>query len=314
MGDLVRISATGAGIPYYPEFVARALGIYEQLGLDVVVDVFGNGPVVPRNIASGAGDIGLGGIWLPMLYRGRVAAFYPFAQLCDRYSGVVLARRPMESFSWSDLADKIVLSTAGAPNTYTILHGILRRAGVDASGMRLIADFVNEEACNLFRGGFGDFFILQPPASTLLIDEGVAFPVKEVSEIGQIPWSIFYARQEFLEREDHVAGRFALAIQQALDWVHSHDPEEAPQVWERYFPTMTGQQFVSAARAAKAQGIWAESIEISAQGYAAWHDMILESRLIERPMAYAELIDQRPMSWALEEHRRTRVSTIAASS
>jgi NitT/TauT family transport system substrate-binding protein len=314
MGDIVRISATGSGIPYYPEFVARALGFYEDLGLDVVVDVFGNGPVVPRNIASGAGDIGLGGIWLPMLYRGRVADFFPFAQLCDRYSGVVLARQPMASFSWSDLAGKIVLSTAGAPNTYTILHGILRREGVDASSMRLVADFVNEEATNLFRGGFGDFYVLQPPASTLLIDEGVAFPVKEVSEIGQIPWSIFYAKRPFLEREDNVAGRFCLAIQRALDWVHTHDPEEAPAVWERYFPFMTPGQFVSAARASRAQGIWAQSIEISRPGYAAWHDMILESRLIERPQAYDELIDRRPMDWALAQHQPATAPTSVARS
>ena len=314
MGDIVRISATGAGVPYYPEFVARALGFYEALNLDVVVDVFGNGPVVPRNIAAGTGDIGLGGIWLPMLYRGRVTSFYPFAQLCDRYSGVVVARQPMENFSWSDLAGKIVLSPAGAPNTHTILHGILRRNGVDASSMRLVADFVNEEASNLFRGGFGDFYVLQPPASTLLIAEGAAFPVKEVSEIGQIPWSIFYAKQSFLEREDNVAGRFALAIQRSLDWVHSHDPEEAPEVWEQFFQGMTFSQFVDAARAAKQQGVWAESIEISPTGYATWHDMILESRLIERPMAYADLIDQRPMAWALAEHQRTSVPTSAAPS
>lgn len=314
MGDLVRISATGAGIPYYPEFVARALGFYEALNLDVVVDVFGNGPVVPRNIAAGTGDIGLGGIWLPMLYRGRVESFYPFAQLCDRYSGVVLARQPMDSFSWSDLEGQIVLSTAGAPNTYTILHGILRRNGVDGSTVRLIADFVNEEASNLFRGGFGDFYILQPPASTLLIDEGVAFPVKEVSEVGQIPWSIFYAKQPFLDRADNVAGRFALSIQQALDWVHTHDPEEAPEVWEQYFKSMTFSQFVAAARASKQQGIWAESIEISPPGYAAWHDMILESRLIEQPMPYSELIDSRAMTWALAEHQRSTVPSNAAPS
>lgn len=192
MGDLVRISATGAGIPYFPEFVARALGFYEALNLDVIVDVFGNGPVVPRNIAAGTGDIGLGGIWLPMLYRGRVESFYPFAQLCDPYrrspgtpaDGELLLVRPCGQ-------DRPVHGRR--PNTYTILHGILRRNGVDGSSVRLVADFVNEEASNLFRGNLWRF--LHPPATGAVVDAAadrrrLGLPVKEVSEIGQIPWSI----------------------------------------------------------------------------------------------------------------------------
>ena len=40
--DIVRISATGAGVNYFPEFVARELGFFADEGLDVTVEVLGN--------------------------------------------------------------------------------------------------------------------------------------------------------------------------------------------------------------------------------------------------------------------------------
>jgi NitT/TauT family transport system substrate-binding protein len=299
MSDIVKISATGKGISYYPEFVARALGFYEGQNLDVVVDVFGNGPVVPRDIATGVRDIGFGGIWLPMLYRDRVAEFYPFAQVCDRYSSHLLARQPMPDFTWADVEGKIVLSPGGAPNGHTLLFGLMKRAGADTTQVRLVDDFVAEEATNLFRGGYGDFFLLPAPASDALIAEGVAYEIKDGTSFGEIPWSIFYAMRPFLDREDNVAGRFTLAIQEALDWIHSHDPEEAPKVWETFFPGMKSSVFISEARSLKARGVWASTVKISPTGYANWHDMILESRLIDGPMAYDDLIDTRPVEWAL---------------
>jgi NitT/TauT family transport system substrate-binding protein len=313
MRDVVKISATGSGISYYPEFVARALDFYEDQNLDVVVDVFGNGPVVPRDIATGVRDIGFGGIWLPMLYRGRVASFYPFAQVCDRYSSHLLARQPMPDFTWADVEGKIVLSPGGAPNGHTLLFGLMKRAGADTTNVRLVDDFVAEEATNLFRGGYGDFVLLAAPASDRLIADGVAYEIRDGTTFGEIPWSIFYATTSFLDREDNVAGRFTLAIQQALDWIHSHDPEEAPQIWERFFPSLKPAVFVAEARSLKERGVWARSVRISPTGYANWHDMILESRLIERPMAYAELIDSRPADWALASVGQAALEQSAAS-
>src|SRR5262249_14155280 len=142
--EVIRISSTGAGVNYYPEFVARELGFFADEGLDVKVEVLGNGPGVPREVGSGAADVGLGGIWLPMLYRGRLYTFRPFAQLCNRLAAVLLARRSAERFSWADLSGRIVVAPGGAPNFWMVVASTLRRAGVDPSGVRFVADFMAE--------------------------------------------------------------------------------------------------------------------------------------------------------------------------
>ena len=42
--DIVRISSTGAGVNYFPEFVARELGFFADEGLDVKVEVLRKRP------------------------------------------------------------------------------------------------------------------------------------------------------------------------------------------------------------------------------------------------------------------------------
>jgi NitT/TauT family transport system substrate-binding protein len=300
--EVVRISSTGAGVNYYPEFVARERGFFADEGLDVTVEVLGNGPGVPREVGSGAADVGLGGIWLPMLYRGRLHTFVPFAQLCNRLAAVLLARTPVERFSWADLSGRIVVAPGGAPNFWMVVASTLRRAGVDPCRVRLVADFMAEEAINLFRAGFGDFFIGMPPVSDVFIRDGVASQVADFAELGDIPWSIFYARPEFLDRPDNVAGRFAKAIQRALVWTLSHDPSEAPGVFKRQFPTLSPDLIAEAVRSCRRRGVWIGTARIPEPALMQWQKVIMEEgRLIDAPMRYEEIVDRRPADWAERE-------------
>jgi len=303
--DVVRISSTGAGVNYYPEFVARELGFFAGEGLDVRVEVLGNGPGVPREVGSGAADVGLGGIWLPMLYRGRLHTFMPFAQLCNRLAAVLLARKPVERFRWADLSGRIVVAPGGAPNFWMVVASTLRRAGVDPFSVRFVADFMGEEAINLFRGGFGDFFIGMPPVSDVFLRDGVAIEVADFADLGDIPWSIFYAKPEFLDRPDNVAGRFAKAIQRALGWTLLHDPREAPAVFSRRFPTLDPDLIADAVRSCRRRGIWIGTARIPEPALMQWQNVIMqEGRLIDAPMRYEDIVDTRPAAWAERELAR----------
>jgi NitT/TauT family transport system substrate-binding protein len=300
--DFVRVSATGAGVNYYPEFLARELGFFADEGLRVEVEVLGNGPGVPRNVGTGAADVGLGGIWLPMLYRGRLDTFIPFAQLCNRLAAFLLARKSVTDFKWDNLSGKIVVAPGGAPNFWMVVASTLRQAGVDPYGVRFVSDFLAEEATALFRGGFGDFFIAMPPASDVLVRDGVGSVVADFAGLGEIPWSIFYAKPEFLERDDKVAGRFTKAIQRALGWILSNDPMGAPGVLAKRYPSVSPQVIAESVRSCRARGIWVSSARIPEEPLLRWQKVIVdEGRLIDAPMPYSEIVDSRPADWAERE-------------
>lgn len=168
MPDVFRVSATGAGVTYYPEFVARELGYFADENLDVVTDVPPNKDLVATNIAADTADAALGGIWRPLMYRGRLKTFSVFLQVCDRFGGVVLGRPSDTPFAWTDLIGKLVLVPSGAPSPWLLLQGILRRAGVDATRVKFLQDLTGPEMHALFRGGMGDYLLSAPPVSDVL--------------------------------------------------------------------------------------------------------------------------------------------------
>ena len=155
MRDKVRIAATGAGVAYYPEFVARELGYFEAEDLDVETTVPGLGPWVARALTARTAEVALGGIWRPLMYRGRLATLYAFAQLCDRCPFLLLSRRPAGSFEWRQLIDRTVIVPDGAPSPWILLQGILRQTGTDVGRIRFLQQVQRDEAVELFRAGRG---------------------------------------------------------------------------------------------------------------------------------------------------------------
>jgi NitT/TauT family transport system substrate-binding protein len=299
--DVLRVSATGAGISYYPEFLARELGYFADERLRVETEAPGHGPWVVRAIDDGRADVVLGGIWRPMMYRGRLATYRTFAQLCDRAAGVLVSRRPVEGFTWSDLLGKSVLLPDGAPSPWMLLRGVLLRAGVDLSGIRFIQDFLASEATDLFRGGLADFYLTGPPTSDLLISQGIAAPAAYMSEAGEMPWSVYYGTPEFVERPDNLAARFTRAIQRALQWTLTHDPSEAPGVFKKHFPTYDPELMAESVRSCRARGVWTSSARVRQSGYERWQEMIIEYGLTDQPIPYDDIVDSRAADWAERE-------------
>ncbi len=298
MMDRIRITATGAGLSYYPEFVARELGYFEDEDLLVETQAPGHGPWVTRALRDGSADIALGGIWRPLMYRGRLEKLCPFAQLCVRCPSLVVGRAPIEGARWSDLVRRKVVVPDGSPTPLMALLGILRRHRVDPWQVKWISDFHHEEAWSLFRGGLGDFYVASPPASDVLGDDGTGHVVLDLAEGGgRIPYSFYYSHPEFLERPENLAGRFARAIQRALTWTHAHEPEEAPGVIETHFPALRPELVADSIRATRARGVYPESIRVDEADLDHWQEMIIENHLIDAKIPYSEIFESRFADW-----------------
>jgi NitT/TauT family transport system substrate-binding protein len=299
MQTRVRVAATGAGVAYYPAFVAQELGYFQEEHLEVETTVPGLGPWVARALASGEVDVALGGIWRPLMYRGRLTTLYAFAQLCDRCPFVLLSRRPVERFEWKQLGGCTVMVPDGAPSPWIMLQGILRLVGVETVGTRFIQQLPGEEIIELFRAGLGDYLITAPPTSELLVEDGVARGAVSLAEAGGlIPWSVYYAAPAFLGRNDNVAGRFARAIQKGLMWTLTHDLGEAGHVLERHFPSISVDVVAKAVRSARQMGVWTNTARVSPDGLSRWQAMLVQAGLIDAPVPYDEIVDSRAADWA----------------
>ncbi|MDP6603414.1 MAG: ABC transporter substrate-binding protein [Rhodospirillales bacterium] len=298
MSDRIRVAATGAGVNYYPEFLARELGYFEDEGLKVLTEAPGHGPYVPRALAEGAVEIGLGGIWRPLMYRGRLSSFMPFTQLCLRCPNHVLAREPRSDFDWTDLIGRKVLVPDGSPTPFIYLVAILKENGIDPGAVRFIRDFHAAETEDLYRGGLGEFVVTASPLSEVLVDQGLGHRVADLGDAGgPVPWSVYYSLPAFLARPDNAAGRFGRAIQRALTWTTAHDAADAPGVFARQYPGVRPEMVVDAWRRYRAGGMWSETIRLDADAFGRWQKTIIANHLIDAPFAYEDAFDTRVADW-----------------
>jgi ABC-type nitrate/sulfonate/bicarbonate transport system substrate-binding protein len=300
--QLIRVTEIAVVTAYFPEYVATELGFFAEEGLRMESFAPTSGPFTPAlDIEAGTADIAMGGIWRPLMYRGRLETFHVFAQLCDRDARLLLSRKPAEGFTWSQMIGKTVLLPGGAPSPEILMLGILRREGVDPSRIRFIQSLTGAEQTRLFRAGLGDYFLVSRPAADVLISQGVAAMAASFSDVGKIPWSVYYASREFLDRDANVAGRLAKGLQRGLEWTLAHDPMEAPGVFKRFFPKLDPGLVAQSVRDCRARGVWSPTAHVSRPGLEQWQEMIVEYGMLDAPIPYDEIVDSRAADWAARE-------------
>jgi NitT/TauT family transport system substrate-binding protein len=303
MSELVRISATAAGIAYYPEHVARVLGFFEEEGLDVRTEAPGHGPWVARDIRTGKAELALGGIWRPILYRNGLDRFMPFVQMVWRCPAVVLSHKPMSSFQWTDLIGKRVAIPDGAPTPFVAFVAVLKEKGIDPAKVKLISYFLVEEARDLFVGGACDFYVAGPPAADVLVSKGQGYQVADLTiDAGNLPWSVYYSVPSFLQERRDTATRFACGLQRGLNWVNSHDPEEATAVLEKAWPNVPVNVTLEAVRNNQKKNLWPKTVRVTESHLDRWQKILIEAGLFDAVVPYADIFDDGPAKAAIAKY------------
>ncbi|WP_053362591.1 ABC transporter substrate-binding protein [Bacillus sp. FJAT-27251] len=298
--DRFHISATGHSVNYFPEYLARDLGYYADVDLDVTAEVPQPWPRVLKDIDSGVAQAALGGIWVPSIYKNHVKDYYAFAQVSARCPMVLVSRTPIEKFSWSILEDKIVIVSGGnGASPFLFLEGCLKEAGYDLSKSCFVHDFATPMIAECFAGGWGDMIVVDPLTASTLVMEGKGYLAGSLAEYGgAVPWSVYYSPASVLEHEDHLAGRFTAALQRATTWIREHDATEAQDVVEKYWPNIDKNVVIGLISSFREYGMWDENVRIKENELSRWQGIITDAGLLNRPLKYDEIIDSRPFDYA----------------
>lgn len=298
--DKFHISSTGHAVNYFPEYLARELGYYDDVNLEVTVDVPEMWTRVLHDVNTGTAEAALGGIWVPSMYRSRVRDYYAFAQVSARCPLALVSRNPIEKFDWGFLEDKIILVPGGnGASPFLFFEGLLKRAGFDVTRVKFVHDLSSPMLSELFCGGMGDAIVADPVTAALLVRKGAGYHAASLVEVGgPIPWSVYYTLPEVLERSDNLVGRFTLAIQRATTWIRDHNAEEAREVVRKYWPNTDADVIIDIINFFRANGMWAKTVQIEENALSKWQEIIANAGLVDKPLRYDEVIDTRPYDFA----------------
>ena len=291
----LRVTPSAPAPNYAPGYLAEDLGFFADEGLTVDANVV-SGPGsswLADNLLDGRADIALGGIWIPLAYRGLIADLDPFALVCARNPQVLIGRREVADFDWTDVYGKTVLLPLSSTSQWLYLEGALIGAGFDPTRVVFVRDLEEQAMVRLWRAGLGDYILAFPPLSEDLEDEGYPAVTTLAEGFGDVPWSVYYATAELIRDRPEVVGAFTRAIQRSLDWIHAHAAEDVARVLHRRFPTMPHARLACSVARLQANRVWPRTVEIDREPYMRYQQMIVEYGLAAEVRPFDEVVATR---------------------
>ena len=245
-------------------------------------------------VLSGEADIGFMGSEASIYTYNEGAEDYVvnFAQLTQRAGNFLVAREPMDDFSWEDLKDHLVLGGRKGGMPEMVFEYILRQNGIDPQKDLTIdqsIDFGSTAAA--FAGGQGDFTVEFEPGATSLEQEGKGYVVASLgTDSGYVPYTAFSAKKSYIEENPDVIQGFTNALQRGMDYVQSHTPEEiagiiAPQFEETDLDTIT-----TIVTRYYDQDTWADNLVFSEDSFDLLQDILEDAGELEKRAPYEDLV------------------------
>ncbi len=235
----VRLSEVTHSVFYAPQYVAMSQGFFREEGLDVELSNGGGADKVMTAVVSGQADIGLAGPESCVYVYLQGKEDYPriFAQLTKR-DGSFLVGRTAEDFSWENLRGKTIIGGRKGGMPEMTLEYVMDQNGVKPHVDAVVDTSVQfNMMAGAFTGGQGDYVTLFEPTATEVVLAGQGHILCSIGEeSGEIPYTAYFAAQDYMEAHPEVIQGFTNAIQRAMDWIDTHTDREVAEAMVDQFP------------------------------------------------------------------------------
>ncbi len=238
----VKVAEVTHSIFYAPQYLAHALGYFEEEGLDVEIILTSGADKVTAAVLSGDVQIGFSGseATIYVYNNGEKDYLKSFAALTKRDGSFLVSREKIENFKIENVKGKhIIAGRKGGMPAMTLEYAI-NQNGVKTSETNFDTSIDFASTTGAFIGGTGDFVALFEPSALQLEKQGYGYVVASVGELGGIvPYTAYNAKKSYIENNPEVIEGFTRAIQKGLDYVHSHTASEVAEAIIDYFPDIS---------------------------------------------------------------------------
>ncbi|WP_067670321.1 ABC transporter substrate-binding protein [Nocardia miyunensis] len=286
------ISATAHGLNYLPQYFADHLGLFADRDLKVVATAKDPWTGVLDDLAGGAADIALGGLWVPGMYWGTPRELTVFAQVNHQFPKALVTRERIEGFSWADLTGRTVLAPGiGGSAPYAFTAGLIREAGVDPAGITFLRDLSTPMFVELFEAGLGDAIVLDSTTAQVMQDKGTGVTAIDYTEVGGIgPNSVYYCRTDRVEELSDRLVRFTVALGEAMRRLRTTGLAELEPLLTAHWPGIATPTLLRACERIKRSRTW-ETTRIDAAATDRWMRILKQEGMIRSEPPFAELVD-----------------------
>ena len=267
----IRVAEVAHSIFYAPQYVADALGYFEDEGLDVEIVLASGADNVAAAVLSGDAQIGFCGseATIYIYVNGEKDYLVNFAGLTKKDGSFIVSRKEINNFSLNDLKGKYIIGGRKGGMPEMTLEWILASNGINPKkDLTIDTSIAFASMSGSFIGGTGDFVSLFEPNALQVEKQGFGHVVASLGELGgEVPYTTYNTRKSYYEKNQDVLISFTNAIQKGLDYTHSHTPLEVAKVILNYFPDTSLGDLTKIVERYQSIDSWYKTTEIEEANY-----------------------------------------------
>jgi NitT/TauT family transport system substrate-binding protein len=278
---------------YTPHYLALALGLFAEEGIEAVHGTASAPNGVARALQAGEVDVGLSGPIraLGALDRGE-GRLVCVAEVNSRAGFYLLSREPAHDFAWRDLAGKRVLVFAEAPTPRLCLEYLVERHGLGPSAVEMVADLPADQAVARFLAGRADYLLQGQLVTERLLAGGQAHLAAGLGPaLGAIAFSAYLVTPRLLAERGSVLDGALRAFSRALRWLHQHPADEVADRVAPMFPGEARPVLAAAIRRYLAGKTWPIDPVLRRPGFDTLQEVLLLRGFIKKSHPYEAVVD-----------------------
>ena len=291
----VKVAEVTHSVFYAPQYVAHALGYFEDEGLDVELNLVPGADKVTAAVLSGDANIGLCGseATIYVYNQGEKDYLVTFAGLTKKDGSFIVSRKKYDNFKLSDMAGKSVVGGRKGGMPEMTFEWALKQNGVDPkTDVSIDTSIAFAAMSGAFIGGTGDFVTLFEPQALQIEQQGYGYVVASVGELGgTVPYTAYNAKKSYIEKNPEVMKGFSQAINKGLEYVHTHSNKEIAKTILDYFPDTSLSDLEKIVKRYKDNDSWYQTTHIGKKDFDHIQTIMSSAGELDKKAPYDKLVD-----------------------
>lgn len=293
----VRVNEVTRSVFYSPQYVAIALGYFEEKGIKVELTTGQGADKVMTAVLAGQSDIGFAGPEASIYVYNEGKEDYPqvFAQLTKRDGSFLVARNKPEKFNWNDLKGTTVIPGRKGGVPYMTFEYVLKQKGLDTKNDLILDDSISFDLmAGAFAGGNAEYVTLFEPTASMTEAQGAGYIVASVgAEAGEIPYTAYFAKKSYIAKNEKLIQNFTDAIYKGQKWTEEHSAKEIAELIKDFFPSTDVQMLESSIQRYKDIDAWNKTPVMTEEAFNKLQDVIEEAGELEKRADYEKVVNNK---------------------
>lgn len=291
----IKVAEVTHSVFYAPQYLADALGYFEEEGLDVELILTPGADKVTAAVLSGDVNIGFCGseATIYVYNQGQKNYLVTFSGLTKRDGSFLVSREKYDNFTLEDLRGKTIIGGRKGGMPEMTFEWALSENNIDPKkdvNIDTSIDFASMQGA--FISGTGDFVTLFEPNAFQLEQEGLGYVVASVGELGGVvPYTAYNAKKSYIENNPEIIQGFTNAIQKGLDYAHNHSNEEIAKKILPYFPDTSLNDLTEIVKRYKDADSWYKTTYIAEEDFNHIQTIVEKAGELTNRVPYNKLVN-----------------------